>query len=307
MTKIVFYGTGDFAATVLKNIVQSGNYAVLGVVTQPDRPAGRHFENHKSSVKMLAENFNLPVLQPESLKEFDNPVFSQADLGVVAEYGLIIPARLLDLPKYKTLNLHGSILPKYRGASPIQTAILNGDGQTGITLMLMDKSMDHGPTLAYASTEIASGETYKQLSDRLAQMAAELFLRETPRYIDGEITPVEQKHEAATFCKILTRDDGKVDFNKSGAEIYNQYRALSPWPGIWTMLDNKRCKLTEIANAGGVNLNSGAILAENGHLFAGCGNNSAIEILSLQLEGKKNLSADVFINGMRNLSGKTFA
>ena len=305
MINIVFYGTGDFAATILKNIVGNGNYAVLGVVTQPDRPAGRHFENQKSSVKMLSESFNLPVLQPESLKEFDNPVFSQADLGVVAEYGLIIPARLLNLPKYKTLNLHGSLLPKYRGASPIQSAIMNGEAQTGITLMLMDKLMDHGPTLAYAPTDIASGETYKQLSARLAELAAELFLRETPRYIAGEISPVEQDHDAATFCKILTRDDGRIDFSKSADEILNQYKALTPWPGVWAMLGDKRCKLTAIGKTGGKDLQPGTLFTDNGHLFAGCGNNTAIEILSLQLEGKKDLSASAFINGLRGLSGKT--
>lgn len=306
MTKIVFYGTGEFAATVLKNIAASGSYQILCVITQPDRPAGRNFENQKSAVKILAENLNIPVLQPDSLKNFENPAIRQADLGVVAEYGMIIPEPLLYMPTHKTLNLHGSILPKYRGASPIQTAILMGDKQTGVTLMLMDKKMDHGPTLASASIPVGDDETYKELSARLAEIAAELFLNKAPRYIAGGIAPAAQNDNQATFCKILTRDDGRIDFKKNAAEIYNQFRALTPWPGTWALLSGKRCKLTGMAKAPEMDIKPGEIITDNERIFAGCGDNTAIEILSLQLEGKKNLAAAAFINGMRSLSGKIF-
>ncbi|MFA5127565.1 MAG: methionyl-tRNA formyltransferase [Patescibacteria group bacterium] len=302
MTKIVFYGTGEFAATVLKAIANDASYKILAVITSPDQPIGRKQEMQKSAVKTFAETLGVEILQPASLKEFDAPILSEADLGVVAEYGFIIPQRLLDLPKHKTVNLHGSILPKLRGASPIQTAIMNGETETGVTLMLMDAKMDHGPIIAMQKLSILPDETQKELFTRLAIVASELFLRETPKYISGEIIPVEQNHDGATFCKIFTRDDGHVDFSQPAQNIYNQYRAMTPWPGLWTTFEGKRLKLSVITPADPKNLSEGQILAQNGHLYVGCGANSAIEAIEVQPEGKKPMDAKSFINGARNLT-----
>lgn len=302
MTKIVFYGTGEFAATVLKAIADNANYKVLAVITAPDQPAGREREIKQSAVKTFAETLGVEILQPASLKEFNAPVLSEADLGVVAEYGFIIPQRLLDLPKHKTVNLHGSVLPKYRGASPIQTAIMMGETETGVTLMLMDAKMDHGPIIAIQKISILPDETQKELFARMADVASELFLREIPKYISDKLIPVEQNHDEATFCKIFTRDDGRVDFSKPAQNIYNQYRAMTPWPGLWTTFEGKRLKLSVITPADPKNLSEGQILAQNGHLYVGCGANSAIEATEVQPEGKKPMDAKSFINGARNLT-----
>jgi methionyl-tRNA formyltransferase len=211
MINIVFYGTGEFAASVLKNIAGSGQYKILGVITQPDRPVGRNQELQKTPVKIFAETLGCAIFDPAGLKDFESPVLSEAELGVVAEYGLIIPKRLLDLPKYKTVNLHGSILPKYRGASPIQTAIMNGEKTTGITLMLMDEKMDHGPIISIAETPIGPDEEQRELFMRLADIAAELFLRDTPKYIAGELSAVEQKHE-----KLISRNRPALFITNTG-------------------------------------------------------------------------------------------
>ncbi|MDD2757891.1 MAG: methionyl-tRNA formyltransferase [Patescibacteria group bacterium] len=305
MIKIVFYGTGDFAAAVLRQIAVDGQFEILGVITQPDRPVGRRQETQKTSVKITAEKLGLAIMAPATLKDFDAPILTEADLGVVAEYGLIIPRRLLDLPKHKTVNLHGSILPFYRGASPIQTAILNGESKTGVTLMLMDEKMDHGPILAVTETPIRPDETQKELFARLADVAAKLFIDQAPRYVAGELRPIEQNHALATYCKILTRADGQINFSRSAQEIYNQYRALTPWPGIWTTFDGRRLKLTKIALTGNAELTSGKIKVNDGRIFIGSGINTAIEILALQMEGKKNLPAQEFIKGTRDFDGAT--
>jgi methionyl-tRNA formyltransferase len=302
MTKIVFYGTGEFAATVLKAIASDANYKVLAVITAPDQPVGREREIKQSAVKTFAETLGVEILQPASLKEFSAPVLNESDLGVVAEYGFIIPQKLLDLPKHKTVNLHGSILPKYRGASPIQTAIMAGEIETGVTLMLMDAKMDHGPIIAIQKLSILPDETQKELFARMADVASELFLREIPKYISGELIPVEQNHDEATFCKIFTRDDGRVDFSKPAQNIYNQYRAMTPWPGLWTTFEGKRLKLSVITPTDQKNLSEGQILAQNGHLYVGCGANFAFEAIEVQLEGKKPMDAKSFINGARNLT-----
>lgn len=299
MIKIIFYGTAEFAATILEAVIENKNYEILAVVTQPDKPVGRHQKMQKTPVKIIAEKYNLKILQPEKLKKFDDESLDQADISVVVQYGKIIPTRLLNKPKYKTLNLHGSILPQHRGASPIQSAILHGGTKTGITLMLMDEKMDHGPIIAIKSIDIEPDELVDQLSIKLATTASELLLNKIKPYINGEIIPKEQNHNIATFCKIITRDDGRINWEKTSIIIYNQYRALTPWPGIWTKFNNKRLKLLKIKLADKTDLQSGEISIENSRLFIGCSNNSSIEILELQLEGKKSWLAKDFINSFQ--------
>ena len=307
MINIVFYGTDEFAAAILQRICATGDFNVLAVITQPDRPSGRNHEIVFSAVKTVALANSLPVLQPDTLKRFESDLLSQADLGVVAEYGLIIPERLLSLPRYGTINLHGSLLPKYRGASPIQASILNGEPQAGVTLMLMDKQMDHGPIISTISTPIDENELFLPLYYRLAQLAADLFLRDINSYISGVLKPEPQDDSAATYCTILNRDDGKIDFAKTGASIYNQYRAFTPWPGLWAIYGGKRVKLGEISPIRGSNLSPGTVSAENGRIYIGCGGNTAIEAKQLQMEGKKMLSASDFLRGERDFGNCQFA
>jgi methionyl-tRNA formyltransferase len=225
---------------------------------------------------------------------------------VVAEYGLIIPERLLSLPKYGTVNLHGSLLPKYRGASPIQAAILNGETETGITLMLMDKKMDHGPVISTIITPISNNELFLSLYQRLAQLAADLFLRDIRKFIEEVLKPQPQDEGRATYCTMLNRDDGKVDFSKTAKSIFDQYRAFTPWPGLWTVYEGKRLKLGEISPTSGLNLEPGAISTDKNRITIGCGENTAIEVKSLQMEGKKLLSALEFLRGERNFGKSRF-
>ncbi len=304
MIKIFFYGTHNFASAVLGKIIASNIFDVSGVVTAPDKQVGREQAVQKSAVKIMAEKFNIPVYQPESLKDFLPAELALTDLGVVVEYGKIIPLNILSTPKHKTINIHGSLLPKYRGASPIQSAILNGEKTTGITLMLMDEKMDHGPMLKKTEIQIYPDEIKDDLSARLSQTASELLISVAPDYIAGKIKPIEQEHDSATYCKILTREDGIINFSKSAIQIYNQYRALTPWPGIWCLADSKRLKLIKISIANKP-VEQGKIIFDNTDILIGCAQNSAIKAEVLQLEGKKALSARDFINGNIGLNGST--
>jgi len=305
MIKIFFFGTHNFAASVLDKIIASDILCVSGVVTAPDKQVGREQAIQKSAVKNVAEKFGIPIYQPENLKNFLPDDLSLADLGIVVEYGKIIPINILNAPKHKTVNIHGSLLPKYRGASPIQSAILNGEKTTGVTLMLMDAKMDHGPILKKAEIPIEPDEIKDNLSIRLSQIASELVISAIPEYIAGKIKPVEQQHDSATYCKILTREDGKIDFSKKTAsQIYNQFRALTPWPGIWCFAGNKRLKLIKISLSNKP-AQQAKILFDNSEIIIGCAENTAIKAEILQLEGKKTVSARDFINGNFNLSGST--
>lgn len=294
MTKIIFFGTQEFGRGILDALIKSNNFEIVGVFTQPDRPVGRKQEIQKSPVKNLAEELGLKIFQPESLKNYSMPNLD-ADLNIVCQYGLIIPQTVLDSTKKGSINIHTSLLPRYRGASPIQSAILNGEKETGITIMLMDSKMDHGPILAQEKVIISPDDTYQTLSEKMLPVANELLLKTINGYLEGKIIPQEQNHEEATLCKIFTREDGQIDFNKSAVEIYNQFRGLNPWPGVFTFYDNKRVKLLNIKPVE-KNIEPGKFVVENGRLFIGC-TEGALEIFELQIEGKKSMNAKAFING----------
>jgi methionyl-tRNA formyltransferase len=303
MIKLFFFGTHNFAANILEKIFASNKFNIVGVVTAPDRHVGRNQAISKSAVKIIAEKIQAPIYQPESLKNFLPPELAQSDLALVVEYGKIIPIDIINAPKYKTLNIHGSILPSYRGASPIQTALLNGEKETGITLMLIDAKMDHGPILAIKETQIQPNEMKDDLSHRLSNLAADLFISVAPEYILNKITPKEQDHLSATYCHILSRDDGKINFSNSAEQIFNQYRALSPWPGIWCWHGQKRLKLQKICLSDNSIIEPGKIVFDNSKILIGCGQNSVLEAQILQWEGKKELTAKDFINGNSNING----
>jgi len=298
MIPIIFFGTHQFAAAILESVIKSGMFDIQPVVTMPDRPAGRNQELQKSSVKIIAEKYNLKIDQPPTLKNYILPDDNYS-LNIVVDYGMIIPQSIIEKPKYGSINIHPSALPKYRGASPIQSALMAGEKETAITIMLIDDQMDHGPILFQEKITIEKDETFPDLYARLALRSSQLLLDVVPRYIEGKIRPIPQNHEMATFTKILTREDGKMDFKEKNAEdIYNLYRGLTPWPGIYTIWNGKRLKLLKIIKSD-KKIASGDLAVAGKQVFFGCKSGS-IEILELQLEGKKAMIAMEFANGFKS-------
>lgn len=298
---IIFFGTHDFAAHILKGLLKSPLFSVDLVITQPDRPTGRKQELQKSPVKILAEKHNLKIDQPENLKNYGLLVTGYGlQLGIVAQYGLLIPEDVLEAPKYGTLNVHTSLLPKYRGASPIQSALINGDSETGVTIMKMDKGLDTGPILLQKKLKIDKDDAYVELDKKLAKIGLKSLLQAVPDYTDGKLKPQPQDNSKATTCKQLSREDGKIDWAKTANEIYNLYRGLTPWPGIWTMWKNKRLKLLKIKPTD-KKLDTGLVSTEKEKIYIGCDEGS-IEVLELQLEGKKSMDAKTFLNGHKDIN-----
>lgn len=305
MISVVFFGTHDFAAVILEALATNQDFSVLGVVTQPDKPVGRKHAVQKSAVKIVAEKFKLPVFQPATLKNFatENDSLARADNFVVCQYGLIIPQTVLDMPKNGSINVHPSMLPLYRGASPLQTALLNSEKTTGISIMLMDAAVDHGPILTQELVTILPDETYTILSKRLAPIAANLLLKTLRGWADKSIQAKEQNHALATFTKTFSRDDGRVTWNTTAQEIYNQFRAFTPWPGIWTTWDGKRLKLLSVSISN-KNAGPGEVSQTKDGLMVGTANGSII-VSELQLEGSKPTSATTFLSGHSKIVGST--
>lgn len=297
-TKIIFFGTHQFATKILSGLIDSPLFEIKKVITQPDKPVGRKQILQKSPVKLLAEENNLEIDQPDSLKNYEL-LANGSELFIVAQYGLIIPENILNIPKFGTINVHTSLLPKYRGASPIQSAILNGDTKTGITIMLMDKGMDSGPILSQKEIDIENAETYLELDARMANISSQLLLSTIPKYLDKTIVPQNQDETQVTLCKKLSRDDGKIDWKNSSKQIYNQYRAFTPWPGVWTMWNDKRIKLLKI-KISEEKLATGLVQIEQDKIYVGT-NDFALEITKLQIEGKPVIESKVFLNGYKNI------
>lgn len=302
--KIVFFGTSNVALPILEMLHQ--HHDVPAIVTQPDAVVGRNKELSESPVSVLANEMEIPLFKPQQVKGNDQ-FFEQlkkieADIFIVVSYGKILPAEIIVLPKFKTLNIHFSILPKYRGASPIQAALLNGDTQTGTSIMVMDELLDHGPILATEQCAIDIDDNYVTLSQKLAHISANLLKKVLPRYAANEINPVEQDHSQATVTKIIKKQDGCVNWDFPAQHIYNQFRAYFPWPGIWTTWNNKVLKILDCLPVNGIDsaLPPGSILADG---VVVCGNASGLKILKLQLEGKNETDSKSFLNGYPNFVG----
>jgi len=296
----IFFGTHDFAAQILQELITSPLIDIKLVITQPDKPVGRKKELTPPPVKVLANKYNIPVAQPENLKSYS--IASEVDLGITAQYGLLIPPHILATPQYGLINIHTSLLPKYRGASPIQSALINAETKTGVTIMLMDEGLDTGPILAQKEVKIAPDDTCPQLEEKLAKIAKICLSEALPDYISGDLTPKSQDNSQATTCKELTRENGHINWSKTNQEIYNLYRGLTPWPGIWTSWQKQRLKLLEIKLAN-LDLAAGQVSIEDGSMYIGCGA-KAIEILKLQLEGKQTTDTKTFINGYKQIHGE---
>ena len=301
---LIFCGTPRFAVPTLENLVANGFHIQL-VVTQPDRPKGRGLEVISSPIKQCAIQLGLPIVQPERIKnneEFRNHLASlKPDAIIVVGYGRIIPQWMLDLPRLGNINLHASLLPKYRGAAPIQWAIAQGETVTGVTTMKIDAGLDTGDILLQQEIPIAPDDTSETLAPRLAAIGAEL-MAETLRGLQaGTIHPRPQDNSRATLAPILKKEDGLVDFARPAAEILNRLRGFQPWPGAYTRF---RAKNFHILSATKVDrlLPPAELQIERDHLLVGCGQGTAIELLEVQLEGKKRTTAAEFIRGYRPLA-----
>ncbi|MBT3817493.1 MAG: methionyl-tRNA formyltransferase [Candidatus Magasanikbacteria bacterium] len=299
---IVFFGTHEFACTILTGLIENPTFSVTGVITQTDKPVGRKKVLTPPPVKILAEKHGLVVHQPTSLKTFDVKQIP-ADIYIVAQYGKIIPTSILNAPTHGILNVHTSLLPTYRGATPIQSAILHGEKETGGTIMKMDAGLDTGDILTQKTILIDPDETYLDVDKKLAILGSALLGETIPAYITGAISPEKQDDSKATHCKQLSREDGKVDWGKDAEDIYNQYRAFTPWPGLWTTWNEKRLKLLSLRPYTEYTLGCGIVSIEDNRIIVGT-NTHTLEIFSLQLEGKKPMTAYEFIHGFSYIDGQ---
>ncbi len=291
---ITFFGTHEFGVTILESLAKDDRFSVDLVVTQPDKPVGRKQILTPPPVKVLADTLGIKTEQPESLKNFhlEKDLY---DVAVTAQYGLLIPSHLFEETKHGFVNVHTSLLPKYRGASPIQSALINGETETGVTIMIMDTGMDTGDVLSQEKTSIDENDTYPVLDQKLANIGSALLLETLPEYIAEKITPQKQDETQVTMCRKLSRDDGKIDWSKTTEEIYNLYRGTTPWPGIWTTLNGARVKLLEIT-PGYQKLEPGLISCEEDWIAVGTGDGT-IEILKIQFEGKTALDVNACLAG----------
>jgi methionyl-tRNA formyltransferase len=288
--KLVFLGTSTFAVPALKALHEAG-HEICAVITMPDQPVGRKQVVTPPAIKVVAQELELPVFQPATLKsdEFFE-LFKSWDchVAVVAAYGKIIPERYLDALKHGFLNIHPSLLPKYRGPSPIQSAIINGDEVMGVTIMKLDKGMDTGPMLAQIKFHSSGTEMFTEIHDKLAVLGAELLIETIPEYIISRLKPAKQDDKQATVTKMLTREDGHINWSRSSREIYNLIRALNPEPGTWTTWLARRS-----SGEGGkdriLNIKAAAI-----------GDGGELKLITVQLEGKKEAPFAEFINGHRD-------
>ena len=326
--KIIFCGTPAFALPSLRELVAQPDFQIAGVVTQPDRPRGRGKEVASSPVKEAAVAAGIPVYQPQKIRaEESYEYFRNAapDVVVIIAYGQIIPARLIEIPRLGWINLHGSLLPKYRGAAPIHWAIASGETRTGLTTMRIDAGLDTGPMLLKYETEIAPDETTPELYARLAEAGAPLIVETLRGLASGTITPTPQDSSQATLAPPLKKEDGRIDWSLPAQKIYNRIRGFQPWPGAFTQFRGKQCAIwgtpakpnlsvatgatvrTGPAAAGPVPTTAsqvrqqvpGTISASDANVHVTCGDDTALRVEFVQLEGRNKISAREFANGAR--------
>ena len=308
--RLAFMGTAAFAVPSLEALV-SARHSVTAVVTQPDRPSGRGRRVHFSPIKEAALSLGLGVEQPESFKTErirETIEDLSAELIVVVAYGKILPAWLIELPCYGIVNLHGSLLPKYRGASPINRAIANGDAVTGVCTMQIDEGMDTGPVYFCEQTEIAHDETAPLLANRLAQLGASLLVRTLVAIEQGSVNPTPQDESLASMAPRLRKEDGYIDWHESSKAIHNKVRAFLPWPSVVVGFRGKTCRILSSQCSGAVaeNCEPGTIGFVSNRLTVSCGDGRWLELNLLQLENKNPVSGIDFANGVRLVPGDRF-
>jgi len=304
---LVFCGTPNFAAPVLDKLLDAGFHIHL-IVTQPDRPKGRGLELVPSPIKQRALRLGLPIVQPESIKnngDFRSQLTTlKPDAIIVVGYGRIIPQWMLDLPPQGNINLHASLLPKYRGAAPIQWAIARGETITGVTTMKIDAGLDTGDILQQQEVPILPEDTAETLAPKLADIGATLTVETLRRLQTGTVHPRKQDNAQASLAPILKKEDGLIEFYRPAAEILNRMRGFQPWPGAHSKFRGKGLQIWKVVALNRA-LPSSELKVEGDHLLVGCGQGTAIELLELQLEGKKRSSSSDFIRGYRPQPGES--
>ena len=302
MAEIVFMGTPDFALPSLTAVLDS--HEVVAVVTQPDRPSGRQRRLRLSPVKRAALAAGIPLLQPERIRSEESISAlraMRADLFVVVAFGQILPQVLLDLPRVAAINVHASLLPRWRGAAPIQAAIRAGDQETGVTLMAMDAGLDTGPVIAQRSIPISREETGQSLHDKLAELGAELLVQALPDFLDGRLSPAPQDDADATYAPTIKKEEGRLDWTRAAAEIERMIRAFTPWPGSFTTWKGAPLKIHAGYDDAGL-ASPGLVFKQEKGIAIGTGAGLFFPT-EVQLAGKKRLSIEDFVNGQGDFPG----
>lgn len=305
MVRIVFMGTPDFAVPSLRALLALPDVQVVGVATQPDRPAGRGRTVVEAPVKQVAMAANIPVLQPRGFRKYPQAVETVAalspDLLVVAAYGLILPPSVLAIPRYGSLNVHASLLPAWRGAAPITFALLHGDTRTGVTIMLMDEGMDTGPILTMVEEPIRPDDTTGSLSERLATLGADLLVKTLPAWVAGAIQPRPQPTEGVTYTRLVNKEDGLIDWSRPAVEIERAVRAYQPWPSAYTLWRNEPLKVLK-ATVGPGQGEVGTVVAVPGGAAVLTGQ-AALRLDEVQPAGRRPMPGKAFLNGAPGFIG----
>ena len=315
--KIVFCGTPQFAVPTLKHLLTQPDFEIVTVLTQPDRPSGRGMHVSFSPVKEAAVVAGIPVHQPEKVRAPESRellLHLAPDCIVIIAYGQIIPAALLPIPRLGWINLHASLLPKYRGAAPINWAIAQGETKTGLTTMRIDAGMDTGDMLLQTEMDIGPAETTPQLAARMSEAGAPLMVETLQGIAAGKLAPQPQQHDDATYAPMLKKEDGRIDWARPAKEIYNRMRAFTPWPGAYTTLRGRLCHIvvdpvsnqgSEVSSPEGSGT-PGTLRMTKAGLFVVCGGATELHVLSVKREGSKMLAAAEFASGARLTEGERF-
>ena len=304
--RIVFMGTPEFAANILEGLIKA-NFNIVGVVTQPDKEVGRKKVLTASAVKQIALKYNLPVLTPTRIrKEYEDVLKLEPELIISSAYGQIIPSELLDYPKYKCINTHGSLLPAYRGGAPIQRAIINGDNVTGITIMYMNEKMDEGDILYQKQLPIDIHDTNTTLFEKLSNLSLQMLLEFLPKLFNGDINPIAQDSSKATYAYNLDKEIEHIHFDDSTINVYNHIRGLLDNPGCYVLIKDKKYKLEKVDFELCNNTKANTFIGlENNYIRLDC-NDGFIKVLTIKPEGKNSMDAKSFFNGTgRSLIGET--
>lgn len=300
--RIVFMGTPDFAVPCLERLIES-KHDIVGVFCQPDKPKGRSQVLTAPPIKELALKNDIPVFQPKTLKDGAGVEILKElkpDLVVVTAYGKILPEDFLGYPKYGCINIHGSILPKYRGASPVQWAVLNGDSEAGVTSMQMDAGLDTGDMLLVGKIPVDENETAEELFDKLSVLGADILEQTIIKLEEGSLVPQKQDDSKANYVGMLSKEMSGIDWSLSAWEVHNKIRGLYSWPGASTVINGKTLKLhkAKMSDKTGNNI-AGSVIESDKKLVVCCGDNKCVELIEIQLEGKKRMNAEDFLRGRK--------
>ncbi len=303
MAQIVFMGTPDFSVPILQALIQ--HHDVTGVVTQPDRPAGRNRQLRPSPIKTIALDAGIPVFQPEKLRRAEAvehlKQWPQPDAYVVAAFGQILPQTVLDIPRFGSINVHASLLPRWRGAAPIQACIRAGDVESGITIMKMDAGLDTGPILTQGAVALAADETGQSLHDKLSVLGAELLIDTLPGYFSGDIQPQDQDEGAVTYAPQIAKDEGNIDWNQDATAIERLVRAFTPWPGTYTYWNGQQLKIHGGAVREG-QTEPGFVVRTSDGIAVGTGDGLFL-LGKIQLAGRKAMPVEAFVRGQADFTG----